>query len=67
MTVDGQIINLRERGLIIGDEEYARSYINDVSYFCLIKACSLGLKIKNGNKHNDFTAFIELPVDSTRS
>ena len=49
MTVDEQIINLREKGLIIEDEEYARSLLNDVSYFRLIKAYSLGLKIKNGN------------------
>jgi hypothetical protein len=43
MTVDEQITNLREKGLIIEDEDYARSFLNDVSYFRLIKAYSLGL------------------------
>lgn len=49
MTVDEQISNLREKGLIIEDEEHARSFLNEVSYFRLIKAYSLGLKVKNGN------------------
>ena len=53
MTVDEQIINLRENGLIIKDEDYARSFLNDVSYFRLIKAYSLGLKERNGNYHDN--------------
>jgi len=52
MTVDEQIINLREKGLIIENEDYARSFLNDVSYFRLIKAYSLGLKQRNGNYHD---------------
>ena len=35
--------------MIIDDEEYAKSILNDISYFRLIKAYSLGLKPKNGN------------------
>ena len=53
MTVDEQISNLRGKGLIIEDEEYARSFLNDVSYFRLIKAYSLGLKEKNGNYYGN--------------
>ena len=53
MTVDEQVANLREKGLIIEDVEYARSFLNDVSYFRLIKAYSLGLKEKNGNYYNN--------------
>jgi abortive infection bacteriophage resistance protein len=53
MTVDGQIKNLREKGLMIENEDYARSFLNDVSYFRLIKAYSLGLKVKNGNYNGD--------------
>ena len=49
MTVDEQIANLREKGMIIKDEEFAKVFLNDVSYFRLIKAYSLGLKTKNGN------------------
>lgn len=46
MTIDEQIENLKEKGLVIQDEEYARSILNDISYFRLIKAYSLGLKEK---------------------
>ncbi len=47
MTIDEQIENLKSLGLEIGDEEYARSFLNDVSYFRLIKAYSLSFKTKN--------------------
>jgi len=53
MTVDEQIANLRLKGLIIDDEDYARLILNDISYFRLIKAYSLGLKAKNGNYYNN--------------
>ena len=53
MTVDEQIANLQDKGLIIEDVEYARSFLMDVSYFRLIKAYSLGLKEKNGNYHEN--------------
>jgi len=53
MTVEEQIANLRDKGLIIEDEEYVKSLLNDVSYFRLIKAYSLGLKVKNGKYHNN--------------
>lgn len=49
MTIDEQISNLKEIGLIFEDEEYARKILNDISYFRLIKAFSLNLKPKNGN------------------
>lgn len=49
MTIDEQIDNLKELGLLINDEEYAKKILNDISYFRLIKAYSLGLKPKNGN------------------
>lgn len=49
MTVDEQIANLREKGMVIENEDFAKSFLNDVSYFRLIKAYSLGLKIKNGD------------------
>ena len=53
MTVDEQIANLRSIGLVVEDEDYARSILNDISYFRLIKAYSLGLKAKNGNYHEN--------------
>lgn len=46
MNIEEQIDNLKEIGLIIDDIEYAKSFLNDVSYFRLIKAYSLGLKPK---------------------
>lgn len=56
MTIDEQISNLKEIGLIFEDEEYARKILNDISYFRLIKAFSLNLKPKNGN-YNMRTSF----------
>ena len=47
LTVEEQIQNLCSLGLIIEDIEYAKIFLNDVSYFRLIKAYSLGLKPKN--------------------
>lgn len=49
MTIEEQIKNLKSIGLIVGDEEYAKKILNDISYFRLIKAYSLNLKIVNGN------------------
>lgn len=48
MTIDEQIENLKSLGLIIENEEYAKKILNDISYFQLIKAYSLGFKPKNG-------------------
>lgn len=47
ITVGEQIDNLKKLGLIISDEDEARAFLNDVSYFRLIKAFSVGLKKKN--------------------
>ena len=49
LTVEEQIENLYDLGLSIEDEKNAKLLLNDVSYFRLIKAYSLGLKPKNGN------------------
>ena len=46
MTIDEQIVNLKEKNLIVDDEDYARSILSEVCYFRLIKAYSLGLKQK---------------------
>lgn len=49
MTIEDQIKNLKSLGLIINDEDKAKDFLNDVSYFRLVKAYSLGLKQKNSN------------------
>jgi abortive infection bacteriophage resistance protein len=54
-TVEEQIKNLHNLGLIIEDEIYAKNFLNDVSYFRLVKAYSLGLKPKNGNYYPGVT------------
>lgn len=59
MTVEQQIENLKSLNLQIQDEEYARAFLNDVSYFRFIKAYSLGLKPKNG-VYQDGTTFEQL-------
>ncbi|MCR4716793.1 MAG: Abi family protein [Lachnospiraceae bacterium] len=53
MSIDEQVDNLKSLGLIISDVDYAKRILNDVSYFRLIKAYSLGLKPKNGNYNKD--------------
>lgn len=55
MNIEEQIDNLKEIGLIIDDIEYAKSFLNDVSYFRLIKAYSLGLKPKNSDYYKGIT------------
>ena len=47
MDIDEQIDNLKAIGLIIGNEDYARQILNDISYFRPIKPYGLGLKKKN--------------------
>lgn len=46
LNLDEQIENLKSLGLIIENEDKAREFLNDVSYFRLVKAYSLGLKEK---------------------
>lgn len=59
MTIDEQIENLKSLGLIIDDEERAKEFLNDVSYFRLIKAFGLGLK-QNDSKYIKDTTFDEI-------
>ena len=59
MTIDEQVENLKSLGLIINDEEYAKKILNDISYFRLVKAYSLGFKPKNGN-YNDGVTFEQI-------
>ena len=49
LSVEHQIGNLKKLGLVISDDETTISFLNDVSYFRLVKAFSLGLKPRNGN------------------
>lgn len=55
LTIDEQISNLKDIGLIIDDEEAASAFLNDISYFRFIKAYSIGLKEKNGSYHEGIT------------
>ena len=55
LSVEDQIENLKNVGLIIEDEESAKAFLNDVSYFRFIKAFSLGLKPKNGSYYESVT------------
>lgn len=59
MSIDKQISNLKEKGLVVNDEDYTKKVLNDISYFRLIKAYSLGLKEKNGN-YNPGTSFEQI-------
>lgn len=48
LSVEDQIINLENLGLKIDDKAIALSYLNNISYFRMIKAFSLGLKGSDG-------------------
>lgn len=62
LTIEEQLQNLRQLGLVIEDETYAKRFLNDVSYFRLIKGYSLGLKPKNGSYSHGttFTHIVQL-------
>ncbi len=55
LTIDEQIENLKSLKMDIPDEKFAREFLNDVSYFRLVKAYSLGMKSKNGNYYPGVT------------
>jgi len=49
LTVPEQIENLKQLNLQVSDEEFAKQFLNHVSYFRFVKAYSLGLKPRNGS------------------
>ena len=49
LTVPEQIENLKQLNLQVSDEEFAKQFLNYVSYFRFVKAHSLGLKPRNGS------------------
>ena len=55
MNIDNQIANLKTLGLKIKNEEKAKCFLNDVSYYRFIKAFSLGLKDNNSNYYPNVT------------
>lgn len=55
ITIEEQIDNLKTNGLVVKDEEYAKKILNAISYFRLIKAYSLNLKVKNGKYYEGVT------------
>ncbi|GAB2024392.1 hypothetical protein OfM1_04620 [Lactovum odontotermitis] len=59
LSVDEQIKNLKDLNLVFKDEDYAKCFLNDVSYFRFIKAYSLGLKPRNG-KYNTGVTFEQI-------
>lgn len=62
MTINEQVENLKEKGLIVEDEEYAKRILNDISYFRLVKAYSPNLKLRNSlyNEGITFEQIVEL-------
>lgn len=61
-SIEQQIENLKAKGLLIEDDNMAKSFLNEVSYFRFIKAYSLGLKKRNSNYHENvsFNQIVEL-------
>ena len=49
MSVDFQIENLKSLGCVIEDEDEAKDFLNNVSYFRLVKGFGFSLKEKNSN------------------
>lgn len=52
MSIEKQIDNLKDKGLIIENEAYAQEVLGRISYFRLVKAYSLNMKVKNGNYYD---------------
>lgn len=67
-SVEELIENLKEKGLVIPDEEAARKFLDEVSYFRVVKAYSLGLKEKNGDYYPGvtFDEIVELYTFNTQ-
>lgn len=59
LDINEQVDNLKMLGLEISNEQDVRNFLNDVSYFRLIKAFSVGLKEKN-KPYNPGTTFEEI-------
>ena len=59
MTVEEQIENLKNLGLIIDNEDEVKDFFNDISYFRLIKGFSIGLKKRN-DIYNEGVTFDEI-------
>ena len=55
LTIKAQIENLKSLNLIINDEKFAESFLEDVSYYRLVKAFSIGLKPKNKSYYENVT------------
>lgn len=55
MTVAEQVENLKNLGLIVPDEDYARATLGSISYYRLIKAYALNLKATNGRFYGQVT------------
>ncbi|MDR2090572.1 MAG: Abi family protein [Clostridiales bacterium] len=60
INVKKQIANLREKGLTIHDEKYAEAFLENVSYFRLIKAYSLELKVSKNGRYEDGVCFDDI-------
>ena len=62
MTIDEQIENLKNIGLIVEDEEYAKRILNDISYFRLIKAYSFksSRQMKEDRENITFQQLVDL-------
>ncbi|WP_302938095.1 Abi family protein [Megamonas funiformis] len=55
LTIEEQVNNLKSLNLIIKDEQLAKDFLNDISYFRFIKSFSIGLKPKNGNYYDNIS------------
>lgn len=59
IDIDAQIKNLEQLNCTINDYEETRTFLNDVSYFRLVKGYCFGLKSKNSN-FNDGVSFNQI-------
>lgn len=58
-SVEEQVANLKEIGLIIDNEEEAKEFLNNVSYFRLVKGFGITFKEKNSN-YKEGTTFNQI-------
>lgn len=59
-SIDDQISKLKQRGVTINDEEYAKDYLLRNNYYCVINSCSKPFLLSNANTYIAGTNFSEI-------
>ncbi|MEG0359714.1 MAG: Abi family protein [Anaerorhabdus sp.] len=59
-SIEDQITKLKQRGVVINDEEYAKDYLLRNNYYCVINSCSKPFLLSNASNYIPGTNFSEI-------